>query len=168
MTNLTNLEPTKVLVIYPCTRGFSYVVMENPLKLIEFNFISPKKFDKEKLLNVIKRVIQTHEPITLVLEDCNSKYCRKGKRTRNFIQEISLWSKRRGVPVKLYSRDQVRNVFERWHARTKYEIALVLSRNIPELQQYMYTKPKYPKREDNRDSLFCSISLGVSHFHMID
>jgi hypothetical protein len=166
MTTLISVEPTKVLAIYPCTRGFSYAVMENPLKLLEFNLISPKKFDKEKLLDAMKRIIETHKPITLVMENCNSKYCRKGKRTKNLIQEISYWAKKKHIPVKFYSRDQVRNVFERWKAYTKYEIAIVLSRNIAELQQYIYDKPRYPERDNNISSLFSSISLAVTNYYL--
>ncbi|MFY0629994.1 MAG: hypothetical protein JXR05_06405 [Flavobacteriaceae bacterium] len=168
MTSLTKVEPTKVLAIYPCTRGFSYAVMENPLKLIEFNLISPKKFDKEKLLDQMKRVINSHKPVTLVLEDCESKYCRKGKRTKNLIKSIFKWAKKEEITVCQYSRDDIRNLFERWNATTKYDIALVLSRNISELQQYIYNKPKYPDREVNIDSLFCSVSLGVTHFYITD
>ncbi len=165
---MIKVEPTKVLAIYPCTRGFSYAVMESPLKLLELNLISPKKFDKEKLLNAMKRIVEAHIPITLVLENCNSKYCRKGSRTKNLIQEISLWAMKKQIPVKFYSRDQVRNVFGRWKAYTKYEIAIVLSRNIPELQQYMYDKPKYPERDNNNSSLFSSISLAITNYYAID
>lgn len=164
MTSLISIEPTKVLAIYPCTRGFSYVVMEDPLTLVEYNLVSPKKFDREKLVNEIKRVINTHNPVTVVLENCDSKYCRKGKRTKNVINVINEWSTKKGVPVKQYSRDDVRKVFEKWYARTKYEIALVITRNIPELRQYTYEKPKYPEREANTSALFSVTSLAITHF----
>jgi len=164
--NTTSIEPIKVLAIYPCTRGFSYAVMEDALTINEINTVSPKEFDRGKLLRAIKRIVETHKPITLVLEDCECKFSRKGKRSKNLINEVSQWAIQMNIPVKKYSRNQLRTVFEKWYAKTKYEIALVICRNVPELQQYMYEKPKYPEREGNSDSLFCAVSLGVTHFFM--
>jgi hypothetical protein len=140
--------------------------MESALDLTEMRLISPKQLDKNKLLSLMRKVLLIHGPATLVLEDCNSKYCRKGAQTKQLIRTIAAWAKKKGVQVKFYSREQIRDVFERWGAKSKYEIAEVLARNIESLKPIMFEKPKYPAREPNIEAVFSAVSLGAAHYFL--
>lgn len=168
MTVSTNIVPTRTVAIYPYTRGFGYAVMESALDLTEMRLISPKQFNNSKLLHLMRKVLLIHGPATLVLEDCNSKYCRKGAQSKQLIRTIAAWAKKKGVHVKFYSREQIRDVFERWGAKSKYEIAEVLARNIESLKPIMFEKPKYPAREPNIEAVFSAVSMGVTHYFLND
>ena len=160
MSLSTKVIPTRTVAIYPNTRGFGYAVMESALDVTEMKLISPKKFDFNKILGLMREVISIHGPATLLLEDCSSKYCRKGAQTKQLIRSIAAWAKKKEIPVEFYSREQIRDVFERWNATTKYEIAEVLTRNIETLKPLMFDKPKYPAREPNGEAIFSAVSMG--------
>ncbi len=161
---MTNIEPARTLSIYICTRGFSYAVMDNALTLIETNLISPKKFNGTKLLKKIKKVITSFGDVTLILEDHSSKSNRKGKRSKMINNKVYSWAKKRGIVVKTYSRDDVREVFSRWMAYTKYDIAQVLVKNIEGLKPFFFEPIKYPGREHNYEAIFTSVSLNEAYY----
>lgn len=158
--------PTRIVSIYLYTRGFGYAVMESALDLTEMKLISPKTFDFNKLMGLMREVLSIHGPATLVLENCNSKHCRKGAQTKQLIRSISAWAKKKEIPVEFYSREQIRDVFERWGGKSKYEIAEVLTRNIETLKPLMFDKPKYPAREPNIEAVFSAVSMGVANYFL--
>lgn len=162
----TNVVPTKIVAFYPFTRGFGYAVMNSPLDLEEFNLYDLKEFDVPKILSLMREIITIHSPIAVVLENTNSKYCRKGANAKQVIRAIAAWAKKKDISVQFYSREQIRNVFEPWHAKTKYEIAEVLTRNIDELEHLMFDRPKYPAREPNMEAVFSAVSMGVTRYFL--
>lgn len=164
----TKVVPTRIIAIYPNTRGFAYAVMDSALDLIEMHLISPKQFEFNKIMDLIKEVVSLYGPALVLLEDCNSQHCRKGARTKQLIRNIAAWTKRKDIPFELYSREQIRDVFVRWNAYSKYEIAEVLSRNIEKLKPLLFDKPKYPDREPNNEALFSAVSMGVTHYFLDD
>lgn len=162
----TKVIPTKTVAFYPFTRGFAYAVMTSAVDLEEYSLYDMKTFDSTRILELMREIIHIHEPVTLILENTNSKYCRKGAKAKQVIRAIALWARKKGIPVEFYSREQVREVFGRWHARSKYEIAEVLKRNIVALETLKFDKPKYPNREPNIEAVFSVISLVVSHYFL--
>tara|TARA_R110002072_G_scaffold7503_2_gene40941 strand:+ start:735682 stop:736179 length:498 start_codon:yes stop_codon:yes gene_type:complete len=164
MSLSTDIIPTRIVALYPNTRGFGYAVMESALEVTEMQLISPKKFDFNKIMSLMREVLSIHGPATLILEDCRSKYCRKGAQTKQLIRSIAAWARKKNIPVEFYSREQIRDTFEKWNANNKYEIAEVLTRNIDILKPLMFEKPKYPAREPNVEAIFSAVSLGVVHY----
>lgn len=164
MNASTKLVPTKIVAIYPYTRGFGYAVMENALELKEFNLFDMKKFNSLRVLELVKEIFSIHGPATLILENTNCDYCRKGEKTKQTIRTIAAWAKGKGIYVQFYSRNQIRAIFKRWNATSKYEIAEVLSRNIQQLKPLLFEKPKYPAREPNIEAVFSAVSMGVTHY----
>lgn len=168
MSLSTKVIPTRIISIYPNTRGFAYAVMDSALDLVEMQLISPKKFDNLKILNLIKKVVSVYGPATILLEDCRSKHCRKGAKTKQLIRSVAAWTKKNSLNTQYYSREQIREVFSRWNAQSKYEIAEVLSRNIEKLKPLMFDKPKYPAREPNVEAVFSAVSMGVVSWFLED
>lgn len=160
----TRVVPTKVVSIYPYTRGFAYAVMDSPVNLIEFRLFDLKELNVNRILSLSLEIVEKHQPVTVVLEDTNSKYCRKGARTKQLIRAIALALKKKSVDVDFISRDQVRQIFRRWGAKNKYEIAEVLTRNIDQLAAIKMEKPKYPGREPNVEAVFSCVSIIVTKY----
>ena len=164
----TRVISTKIVSIYPYTRGFAYAVMDNPINVIEMRLFDLKEYDISKMSRIVRGILRIHQPGIVVLENTNSKYCRKGVRSKQFIRKIAALAKKRSIKVMLYSREDVRKVFRRWKAKNKYEIAEVLSRNIDSLRSLQMEKPKYPGREPNIEAIFSSVSMGVAHYFLED
>ncbi|MDC7996906.1 hypothetical protein [Gilvibacter sediminis] len=164
MSLSTRVVPTKVVSIYPYTRGFAYAVMDSPVNLIEFRLFELKKLDVNRIVLLVLEIVEKHQPVTVVLEDTNSKYCRKGARTKQLIRAIALAVKKKSVEIDFISRDKVRQIFRRWNAKNKYEIAEVLIRNIYQLGAIKMEKPKYPGREPNVEAVFSAVSFAIVNF----
>lgn len=164
MNRASRIEPTRTVSIYVCSRGFSYAVMDDAVTLVETNLISPKKFNEEKVIKKIKKVITSFGDVTLVMEDYASKYSRKGQRSKRVIKKVLKWARRKGIVTKQYSRDDVREVFSKWMAYTKYDIAQVLVKNIEALRPFFYEPIEYPKREHNYEAIFSVVSYAVTHY----
>lgn len=166
MTTKEQIVPERTVAIYIHSRGFSYAVMDSPLELIETRLWEIPSHEIERINQAIRMVIQKHQPSTLIVENCNSQYCRKGKRAKNLIQSLILWAKKHSIPYYAYSRNDIRNVFEPWKAKNRHEISEVLVRNIEQLKPYAYEKPSYPNKERNIASIFVAVSLAVTHYFL--
>lgn len=164
MTSSIKIIHEKTLIIYPCTRGFSYAVMLSPLEVIEVSLVSPKQYNSDKLFKCFLNIYEKHQPLTLIFENNNSKYSRKGKRSKNLQNRIRKWANKKDIPFRTYSRNDIRQTFDRWYAKTKFDIAQVLLKNISMLIPYSYAPRKYPQREHNYESIFSAVSLGVTHY----
>ena len=160
--------PSRVIVLYPDTRGFAYAVMEDENTLIEYNHYDFYRFDEERTLRYMRKTLRLFTPGTLVLEDTSCKYSRKGKRAKRILKTISRWAKDRDIPIEYYSRQQIRATFHDWSARSKYQIAKFLSTKFESLEPIMYDKPKYPNRERSVEAVFVAVSLGITRYYMND
>lgn len=157
----TRLVPERTLSIYIHSRGFSYAVMDSPLELIE-----TRLWETSQVMDAIESIINQHQPITLIIENCNSRYCRKGKRAQSLIHQVQEYARQNAIPCYDFSRDEVRAVFQPWKATNKHEIAEVLISNIEPLQDYAYEKPSYPNKEKNCAAIFAAVSLCVTHYFL--
>tara|TARA_B100001146_G_scaffold224002_1_gene240219 strand:+ start:5213 stop:5713 length:501 start_codon:yes stop_codon:yes gene_type:complete len=162
----TKVEPMRIVSIYPYTRGFAYAVMDSALEVIESRLFDIKEYDHQKTMELSQNVILKHQPSIVILENTNCNYCRKGPRAKQLIRSIAAWVKRNEIDLQFISRVDIRDVFERWNAKNKYEIAEVLKRNIQDLQSFVMEKPKYPGREPNIEAIFSAVSMGVTHFFL--
>ena len=160
----SSIEPTRTVSIYTCTRGFAYAVMENPITLIEANLVTQKNYDEKILIKNMKKVLSSFGEITLVLEDFDCMYHRKGKRSIEISRKIYLWAKRKGIVVKKYSRKDIRDIFSRWMAHTKYDIVQILTQNIEGLQPFYYEPVKYPHSPPSTEAVFSAVSLLITYY----
>jgi hypothetical protein len=101
----------------------------------------------------------------LFIEDYSGNYSNKSKRVIDVLKAIQKYSKQKGFLSSSYSREQIRLVFSNWHAKTRYEIAEVISRNVEAFSNLLFDKPKYPKTEHSRSAQFDAASLGITHYY---
>ena len=79
-------------------------------------------------------------PEVLVIENAKHPSSRRSKRVRVLLDKLADQAQRQGVAVKRYSREEVLTAFGRVGAVTKDDIALAVTRLVPELT------PRLPKR----------------------
>lgn len=155
----------RILSVYPNSKGYAYVLMEGPTMVLEKRMISISPVDNTRILKDITDLLKTHTPNALIIEDTSCKFSRKGARGKQLIRSLSASAKHQGVPVHYYAREDVRLVFEIWRAKTKYEIAEVIAKNIEGFEMLLYPKPKYPDSQKYLTALFDAVSLGITHYY---
>jgi hypothetical protein len=69
------------------------------------------------------------------------------------------------LPVRSFSRKNIKEFFNGYNATTKFEISKVLMRAYPQLERFEYPKRKQWLAEDPKTGVFDAVSLAVSYLH---
>jgi hypothetical protein len=165
--NCKGLEETfeKVLTVYPNSKGYAYALMQGPLTILTKKMISVSPVNNTTIINDVSDLIKEHCPNALILENPKCKYARKSVRGKQLFRSLSVKAKNLEIEVYLYSREDIRLVFEIWKAQTKYEVAEVIAKNIKSFRILLYPRPKYPDTQKYLTALFDAVSLGITHYY---
>jgi Holliday junction resolvasome RuvABC endonuclease subunit len=159
------LQEKRVLAIDPTSRGFGFAVLEGPRKLIDWGV---KQLRKEKTARSIlqsKELMARYCPDVVVVEDWQGRGSRRCLRIGNLIRAIRTMAERRRISTRCFSRFRVRQAFASWHAWTKYQIAIAIARQLPELKSRL---PRYRKpwmSEDERMAIFDAVAFALTYFY---
>ena len=115
-----------ILSLYFNAIGFGFVLMKNPLEVIEKGMICITPIDNTEVLKKVKHLIRRLKPKRIIIEDHTGNYSNKSKRVVEVLKAIQKYSNQKGLKLSSYSREQIRLVFSNWHAESRYEI----NRNI--------------------------------------
>lgn len=156
-----------VLAIFAHSRGFAIAIFENALTILNaYNVvIHSYPIQNTKVLNKLKEKIDFYRPDVVVLEDPNGYGTRKSKRIAKLIQRIEKHTTASSLKVAKYSRNDIRFVFSSFNASSKYEIAKVITENIPNLPISLPHKRKSHEPEHYAMKIFDAISLGITHYY---
>lgn len=156
----------RILAIYFNTEGFAFTLMNNPLEVIEKGMVRVTPIDNNEIMTKLKRLVRKLKPERVVVEDYAGGGSHKSERIIQLLGRIVRYCKNKDIPYSRYSREQIRCVFEIWHANTKYEIAQVIARNVEAYANLLFEKPKYPKTEHSRSVQFDAASIGITHYYV--
>lgn len=161
-------NPNIILAIYPNPLGFGYAFMENARTPWDCGVVKVKPASNKENIRRIISFIEYYEPELVVLQDYEGKYEWKGRRVKKLIQEIKSLATKLEIKVQQYTREQIRTVFEQLGAKTKYEIAEVISQELKQFKKKMpdLRKPWMP--EDYHMGMFDALSLAITHFFLIE
>jgi hypothetical protein len=81
------------------------------------------------------------------------------------IREIRVLAGNHHIPTRGFSRQKVRQAFAALHASTKYEIALAVVGQLPELMPRLPRFRKLWMSEDERMAIFDAAALALTYFH---
>jgi len=157
-----------VLALYPNTRGLGYACVESPKDIIDYGIVTVRPICNGRILKRAKKFIEYYEPTLILIQDYESKYSRHGKRVSGLIDTIVAYAKEKRVPIKQYSREQIRNVLEQFGAKTKYEIATKIIKWLPELKHRTPKVRKLWMSEDYNMGIFDALSLAITHFYLME
>ena len=146
--------------------GLRYACVESPKEIIDYGIATVRPIGNSKTLQRAKQFIEYYKPTLVLIQDCESRYSRQGKRVAKLIDDIVVFSKRKKIPVKQYSREQIRDVFEQFGAKTKYEIAKTITRWLPELQHRSPRVRKLWMCEDYNMGIFDAMALALTHYYL--
>jgi len=165
--NCSGLEENfeTVLTVYPNAKGYAYALMQGPLTILEKKMVGMSPVDNMKVVKGVQKLIREHKPQALIIENEKCKYSRKRERAKQLLRMLSNMSKKETCEVFSYTREDIRLVFEIWKAKTKYQIAEVIARNIKSFRILLYPEPRYPDSQKYITALFDAVSLGVTHYY---
>lgn len=157
-------HPTRILALDPMTRGFGYVVFEEPFYLAEFGFARIEGDKHMATMAHFEKLLGDFTLETVVLEDAKAPGSRRHQRVRELIEALTALARERGVAVSLIARTAIVARFSSGEARaTKQMIAQVLVRHFPELRLKL-PKPRKPwESEHEHMSIFDALALAVTH-----
>src|SRR5882762_9400337 len=101
--NRRAIRDTRILAIDPSTRGFGFVVLEGPSRLIDWGVKETKTDKNKRSLKLIANLIEQYGPAAIVVEDYAGKGSRRCRRAAELIDGISTLALN-GVKVKRFSR----------------------------------------------------------------
>jgi len=156
-----------VLSLYVTTRGFAYVLFEGPTSPIDWGVREITGPDKNtQCSESIIKLIETHNPDAVVLEDCRAPSSRRSRRVYDLYRAVEAWTANRGIDTYHYSRDLIRQTFGKLGAATKDEIAEVIGKHIPAFEHRRPPARKIWMSEDARMGLFDATALVLTFFHL--
>ena len=152
----------RVLAIDPISRGFGFVVLEGPDRLIDWGVVHVRNAKHKGCLSRIGQLIDQYIPDTLVTEDVTASGSRRGARVRNLVEAIQILAKEKRVACRKVSRQGVRRAYSGSGAQTKHQIASVIADRFPELRSRLPRPRKCYESADDRMAIFDAASFALA------
>jgi len=149
-----------IIAIYPNTLGFGYVIINHKGEIQDFGIVPIRPVNNRKCMERINEMISYHNPQILILE--HHSHSRKSARIKNLNK--LLYEKWKGdISVYRYTREQVRETFEIFGAKNKYEINQKIVEVYPQFKTKLPDKRKPWEPENYYQGLFDALALLLSY-----
>ena len=154
-----------VLAIYPTRRGFGYVVMHSPLSPSDWGVRGARANPKNATcLAKVSALIEAHQPDAIVMEDPTASGSNRPPRIKNLCLAIAKLADSQAIDVHVYPRSRVTEFFQQFGAKTRYEIAMVVSKQVAALERFLPSRRKLWESESSRMSIFNAVALAMTFF----
>lgn len=162
-------DTTMIFALYPNARGLGYVCFEQPeKKLWDCGIVTVRPICNGKILKRINKFVDFFKPAVILVQDCDSNYSRHSKRVTGLVASITKYAEEIKVPIYRYSRQQIRDVFEQFGAKSKYEIAQKIIAWFPQLASRTPKIRKPWMDEDYNMGVFDAFSLVITHQYLTE
>ena len=149
----------RILAIDPSPKGFGFAVLESDSQLVDWGVaVLSSKADLEFLAR-LEGLVDRTRPALLVLEDPTGT--RLGLRHVRLIRGATEYARTRRLRVEAVSRATMRNSFGTT-CKNKYDIAVAISRQFPELASRLPAKRRLWTSEDERMNIFDAVALALT------
>ena len=153
-----------LLAIYPTTRGFGFVVFEGRDRTIDWGVKDARGDKNRKVLAKIEELVAWYRPDMLVLENAHGPTSRRDDRIRQLNVLVIEFAKARRIPVRQYTRSDIKAAFADRKASTRYEIAEAVSRELPDLAPWLPAPKKIWMSEDRWLGMFDAAALALTFY----
>jgi hypothetical protein len=148
-----------VLAFYPHARGFSYVVFEGPLSLIDWGMSDiPAKRKTSRCLRRLSVLLDEYRPDAVVIRQLG-----KG-RLATLSEALTELVESRRIVIAAVSRDRIREAFAYLGSPTRYAIVRAIAMRIGVLARYVPPVRKIWNGEDRRMGLFDAAAMALTFF----
>lgn len=166
MTKTTKREV--VLALYPNAIGFGYALLESPREPWDCGVVRIRNVNNQACMKRIQHFVEYYKPVLVVVRKGDARVMFKGTRIEKLIQSIVEFSKSKGIPVKQYSRDDIRMAFEDFGLYNKHEIAQKIAEFLPQFKDKLPAKRLSYQAEHFQMGLFDVLALGLTYFYLTD
>jgi hypothetical protein len=153
----------RILAVDPFSRGFGFVVLEGPEKLVDWGLRDVRRDKDAVTIAKVRELIALYRPAVLATEDCSDPRSLRREHARQLIDEILNAGKAIHVRTHAVPVARVRAVFGATGATTKHAIAGILAARFPELARHRPPRRKPWMSEDERQAMFDALAFGLSH-----
>lgn len=125
-------QSRRILAIEPSTRGFGYVVLEEPKRLVDWGLKEVKGEKNVRCLCQVRHLLKLYKPDIVAVENItrNSRRC---KRVRELIQYIHQQGQRSHVTTKAVGEFDFHKSYGLSECSTSYDIAKMLAKQFDEV-----------------------------------
>lgn len=149
----------RILAIDPITSGFAFAVLEGTARLVDWGVTRVWAESDNEFLARVEAIVQRYSPACLVVEEAGGS--RRGTRARRRIALLLRYAKSQEMTATTVSWDTVREAVGK-AGNTKYEIALVIANQFPELVAHLPKPRRAWENEDPRINLFDATAFALA------
>ena len=153
-----------IMAIYPNGRGFGFALMASPKDPIDARTLEVAGTSHKKYLKRIRDLLTYYKPTVLIVEDPETS--QKSKRITKLIISIANLSKELDLPIKKYSREQIKEVFASFNVSTRFEIASCIHDWFPNMGLRLPRVKKIWESEDFTMAAYDALSLALTHYYL--
>lgn len=147
-----------MLAIDPTSRGFGFVILETPDRLLDWGL-------RQRLAHSVtdlRALLDFYRPHILVVENCSAPGARRGERARQLIAEATAMAiAEPRIAVRTIAAHDVRRAFKTLSATNKSAMAATLVEQFPELAPHLPRRRKIWMSEDERMAVFDALALVI-------
>jgi hypothetical protein len=132
----------RLLAIDPNHRGFGYVILEGPERLIDWGTRQVRGHKNRASLGAAEELISHYRPQILVVEDVGARHCRRCRRVRELVEALDHYGRERGLTVRKIAQTTVKRTFRPPGVRNKNQMARFITAPFPELARYVLPERK--------------------------
>lgn len=154
--------PHRIISIFINSLGFGFAVIDQKGELFDYGVITIRQKKTNKCLNRICQIIAYFEPQILLLENPEVT---KSRRIKTLITNVSKFAENQYKVFK-YSKEQIRNTFELFGAKNKFEISRKISEIYPELNTKLPEKRRLWDGEAYYQGIFDAMSLVFTYLYL--
>jgi hypothetical protein len=104
----------------------------------------------------------------VVLQDMSERGTHRPHRIRRLNKTITERAESNGLPVRFFSRNDVRRCFAYLQTVSKDAIAAAITKHIPAFERFLPPPRKLWKSEDARMGIFDAAALALTFFYTVD
>lgn len=157
--------PGLELGVFPITRGFGWIAFEGPFSAFDWGTVFVQTDKNRKCLVKFEKLLRRLQPETLVMEAEPPKGS-GSQRLQRLRSAMAVTAAGQGIEVAIYGRSDVQASFATIGARTRYDVAQAVARQLPALQHRLPRTRRAWMAEDRRMALFNAAALVMTHHHM--
>lgn len=165
--NVTNSREPVVLAIYPCQRGFGYAVFESMYRAVDWGMrVTTKTAVHAIAMENVNQVLDWFRPQVVIMQDCACSLLRCSEHVSKLIDSITDIAASEAIALRYYTRVNIRECFSRqYDAVSRYEIALAISKTLPEFLPKLPAPRKTWKSEGYTMPIFDAASLVFTYYY---
>jgi len=154
-----------LLAVYPNMFGFGYALFNQFNQLKSYGMVTHEKNSQEVYLKRLRSIISVYKPSVILFPAQQGKFNKKRERVQGLLSHMSMLASEMGVHEIIYSRDEIRSAFDKYEAKTKWEIAQQISTFHPNLIDRCLRFRKDYMKEDYYHGIYDALSLIYTYYY---